>query len=86
MKTTGKQVAQWVLLCLLWMVGSVAFIFVIGEDNPESPMSFAQFLLIKGAAFVVLFVLIYAGRMLTKRGWLPDIEKYFGNGNYARAN
>lgn len=82
---TWKVIGQWALFCLLSVVGFVAFVFVIGEDNPEAPMSFMQFLFMKAGAFAVLFALVYLGKACAKRGWLPDLEKHFGNG-YARTN
>lgn len=83
---TGKAIGQWALFSLFAVVGFVAFVFVIGEDNPECPIPFLQFLFIKIGAFAVLFALVYAGKACAKRGWLPDLEKHFGNENYARTN
>ena len=67
-------------------MGFIAFVFVIGEDNPESPLPFMQFLFMKAGAFAVMFAIVYLGKAFAKRGWLPDLEKYFGNGTYARTN
>lgn len=83
MRATKKSVAQWALLCLLYLLGIVAFFFVVGEENPEKPLPSALFLLIKAGASVGLLVCVLVGKWFNRRGWLPDLEKYFGNGNHA---
>ncbi len=79
-----KQVGQWSLLTLLTTWGMFAFLFLAGEDNPDMPMALSLFLLIKVIAFINLVVCYQVGKYFNKRGWLPDLEKYFGSENYGK--
>lgn len=83
MKATKRSVIQWALLCLLYLLGMAAFIVVVGEENPEMPIPFARFLLIKASASAVLVACVLAGKFLNRRGWLPNLQKYFSNGKAA---
>ena len=76
MKTTVKQ---WALLTVLCIWGLIAFVFLCGEENPNMPLSVSLFLLIKAIAFVNLLACVLIGKHLNKKGWLPNLEKHFGN-------
>lgn len=82
MKITAKAIKQWSLLTVLSCWGMLAFIFLCGEDNPDMPISLALFLFIKVSALLNLVACYQVGKWLNKRGWLPDLEKYFGSENY----
>ena len=76
MKTSVKQ---WALLVALCVWGMIAFVFLCGEDNPAMPLPVSLFLLIKAAAFANLLACVLIGKRLYRKGWLPDLEKHFGN-------
>ena len=72
---TLKQVGQWSLLIVLAIWGMFAFIILVGEDNPEMPMSLTQFILLKAGALVNISAVGIIAKRCNKRGWLPDLEK-----------
>ncbi|MBR1786677.1 MAG: hypothetical protein IJ756_05900 [Paludibacteraceae bacterium] len=82
MKISTKSIGQWSLLTLLSTWGMFAFIFLAGEDNPDMPISFLLFLVIKVVALINLVACYQVGKYFNKRGWLPDLDKYFGSENY----
>lgn len=79
---TLKQVGQWSLLTVLALWGIFAFIFLAGEDNPDMPMSLLAFIVIKVVALINLVACYQVGKVFNKKGWLPDLDKYFGSENY----
>ncbi len=84
MKITATSIGQWAVFIVLCTWGMFAFILLAGEDNPEMPVSLAYFLLIKLIAFINLVACYQLGKWLNKKGWLPDLEKYFGSENYGK--
>lgn len=72
---TLKQVGQWSLLTILTIWGMLAFIVLVGEDNPEMPMSLTKFMLLKVGALVNMGAVGVIAKWCNKRSWLPNLEK-----------
>ena len=49
-----KRVIQWSLMTALCLWGFFSFLILAGEEAPDSPYTFGQFMLIKSAAIVNL--------------------------------
>ena len=60
------QITQWGLLSVLTIIGGLCFFLVIGDENPEQPMTLSQFLAIKGIAFAGLVICAKTGKRLYK--------------------
>ncbi len=77
-----RSIGQWSLLTVLTLWGMLAFLILAGEDNPEAPISLTEFFLWKLAALINLGAVVFVGKWCNKKGWLPDLEKYFGREQY----
>lgn len=73
--TTANKVAQWAIFILLVLVATAAFFFLIGEDDPNNPISLVAFLSIKTAALAVCFGCLKLGQLLDKHGMLPALSE-----------
>lgn len=80
-KTTAKSQAntneiptsfKWVILAILIVWGSISFLFLCGDDNPDSPMSTGRFLLVKAIAMASLCLAWKVGSKAEDLGFLPD--------------
>lgn len=67
-----KRVIQWSLMTALCLWGFFSFLMLAGEEAPDSPYTFGQFMLIKSAAIVNLVGCCMSGKWLHKRGLLPS--------------
>lgn len=79
-----KQAAKWLLFSVLTCVGIFGFILLIGEENPEAPISAVRFLLLKVLGFACMAISFIAGIIARERGYLPNIDKYFKEDNYVK--
>lgn len=57
----------------LWAV--VSMFLLLGDENPEQPMSLSRFLIVKGLGVASFYALIQTCRMLYKAGYLPDVKE-----------
>jgi hypothetical protein len=67
-----KQIAQWAALIALSVIGSIAFLVIIAEANPDEPLPLIKFLLLKAAAGVALYGCYKVGTALHRNGYLPE--------------
>lgn len=72
MNKTIIKCAQWAVFSALFFVGTIAFMVLAGDEDPMNPMPFGRWLLIKALAMVVIAVLIWGGKRLYKKGYLPE--------------
>ena len=72
MKTTVKTCAQWTAFIALCLIGCLAFMLVAGDEDPTNPIPFSQFLLLKAAGGVGLYLCYRVGRWLHRHGYLPE--------------
>lgn len=63
---------KYALLAAIIGVGMMAFIVLIGEESPDSPLTFGQFFLMKAGAMGILYALYRIGKLLLEKGLLPD--------------
>lgn len=70
-----KRIAQWSILTGLMAVGFIAFLVLCGEDTPGQPMSDKVFFGSKLAAIAVLFLCVWAGKYLNRKGMLPEMKE-----------
>lgn len=67
-----KKVFQWAAYIVIATVACLAFLVIIGEDDPYNPMSLTRFLVTKLAAAAVMALDLWAGYHLNKNGLFPD--------------
>ncbi len=72
MESKKRKIIQQVNQYSLFAVGLVAFIALAGEEDPQNPVSFGDFCLIKGAALAVLLGCVGIGKLLGRHGLLPS--------------
>ena len=72
MNESIKKFAQWALFSVLCITGIIAFTILAGDEDPMNPMPFGRWLLIKAFATVVIFVCVWGGKRLYKKGYLPE--------------
>jgi len=58
----------------LFVIGLLALVVLAGEEDPENPVSPGYFCLVKGVALAVLLGCIGIGKLLGRRGLLPDLK------------
>ncbi|MCF0187914.1 MAG: hypothetical protein HUK04_00245 [Bacteroidaceae bacterium] len=76
MKTKHKNTPkQWATMTALVSVGFLAFMVVAGDENPENPMNIGAFCLIKGAAMAVIYGCYRVGKILDRKGLLPEVSE-----------
>lgn len=59
----------------LIVLGFMAFIALIADENPYQPISLTRFFLIKAAAVLSLILCFIMGKWLKKNGYVPDVEE-----------
>lgn len=52
-------------------VGTVAGMMIVGEEDPDSPMTMGEFFLLKAAAFLAIYLCYHLFKRLYKNGMLP---------------
>ena len=72
MNESIKKFAQWALFSALCITGIIAFTILVGDEDPMNPMPFGRWVLIKAFAMVVIFVCVWGGKRLYKKGYLPE--------------
>lgn len=70
-----KKIIKWTLLTVLSVWGTMSFLLLGGEKNPESPLSTGEFFLIKCLALLSLILCYQIGKVLNKAGYLPELDK-----------
>lgn len=70
MKAPHKYV-QWAIISALFGIGIIAFFVAAGEDDPANPLSFGDWLMVKGGAVAVVYACYRVGRYLHSLGLLP---------------
>jgi hypothetical protein len=71
MKKTIAEYAKWACFSILLCVGGFAFMVLLGDENPTSPMPFSRWMLLKATAGVILYLCVRVGRWLHMAGRLP---------------
>lgn len=66
---------KWALLIALSTWGCFSFLILIGDEDPQKPMSIVQFMFMKFGALASLSVTIWGGERLYKAHMLPDLSK-----------
>lgn len=72
MNTTVRKFGQWAVLSALCIIGCIAFMVLVGDENPMNPMPLSRWLLLKAAAGVVLYVCYKVARLCHRHGYLPE--------------
>lgn len=75
-----SEACQYALLLTVMFVATVAFMVLLGEDNPGHPITAGELLLMKAGATGVLYLCYRIGKFLYRNGMLPkrvtdEIEK-----------
>lgn len=52
-------------------VGTVAGMMIVGEEDPDSPMTMGEFFLLKAAAFIAIYLCYRLFKHLYENGMLP---------------
>lgn len=71
-KTKRSKAVQWVAMWFLSIWGFISFIVIVGEEDPNNPLSLSEFFLIKAVAMASLLICLYVGKVLHKAGYLPE--------------
>lgn len=66
---------QWLVSTPILIVGFLAFIVLAGDETPNTTVSLQQFILVKAAAFLVIYACYHIGRKLYKAGYFPEMEE-----------
>lgn len=74
MKAPHKYI-QWAILTVLFGIGFFAFLILAGNENPEHPMSIADWFAIKIAAGAALYACVLLGKYLYRLGILPVLDE-----------
>lgn len=73
MKAPHKYI-QWAILSVLFGIGFLAILIIAGDENPEQPMSNADWFAIKIAAGAALYACVIVGKCLYRLGVLPVMD------------
>lgn len=73
MKTPNKYI-QWIILIVLYGIGIIAFIVIMGDENPEYPISAINLIIMKIVAIFALFACVNTGKYLYRIGILRKKE------------
>lgn len=68
-----KSVKQWAIMIALTLWGFASFLFLSGESI--EPMPTSELLYTKGIALASFAACILVGKLLYKKGLLPDLEE-----------
>lgn len=71
-KTQRSKAVKWAVLWILGIWGFLSFIVLAGEEDPNNPMPFSEFLIIKAGAMASFLLCFYVGKRLHRAGYLPD--------------
>lgn len=63
---------QWAILGAVMVVAALAFMVLAGDEDPYNPMTLGTFLLVKGAALLVLIICWRVLVWLHRKGLIPD--------------
>ena len=74
MKAPNK-LAQRAIVLVLCVIGFFAFLLLAGDENPDSPMSIADWFAIKIAAGAALYACVLTGKYLYRLGILPIMDE-----------
>lgn len=67
----AKKIIYWAAFVALSILGMLAVICLLGEENPSRPMSLVQWALMKLGALTAIYLCILAGRALYRNGYMP---------------
>lgn len=79
-----NRIAQWTAKLLLCAWGVVSFIFLAGEENPDTPLSLCNFIVIKTIAMTSFLLCLYVCKRLYRTGRLQEYNH--NNKNYGMHN
>lgn len=67
--------SQWTLLAIVSVVVVLAFLVLVGDEDPTQPLNITEFLLVKGTALSVLYVCYRVVRWGDNKGLFPDFKE-----------
>jgi hypothetical protein len=70
MSTRVKKALAWSALIILAIFGGISIIVLLSEENPNHPMSLAQFVMLKGLAIASTYGCFEAARHINDSGYL----------------
>ena len=56
---------QWTMFLAVMCVGTVSGMMIVGEEDPDSPMTMGEFFLLKAAAFIAIYLCYRLGNLKT---------------------
>ena len=71
-RSATSEITRWALFSALLVVGTFATLMLLGEDNPDNPMTLGELFVLKFGAIATLYGLFQIGRSLYNRGLLPQ--------------
>ena len=66
-----SKLCQWTMFLAVMCVGTVAGMMIVGEEDPDSPMTMGEFFLLKAAAFIAIYLCYRLFKHLYENGILP---------------
>lgn len=71
-----KSFCKWALFLALILAGFAAFSFVIGEENPQHPWTFAEMAAVKVGGIAALYATVRLALAAYRKGMLPELKQY----------
>lgn len=71
-----KTICKWALFLVLILAGFTAFAFVVGDENPTQPWTFAEMVGVKVGGIVALCVTVWLALGCYRKGFLPELKQY----------
>lgn len=69
-----SKVLQYGIMVFLFTWGMLSFIFLAGEEAPDSELTFGEFFFYKILALVSFGLCVLTGKILNRHGLIPDID------------
>ena len=66
-----SKIFQWTMFVSLLGVASIAFVVIMGEEGPGSPLTTGEFCFVKAGAFGIICVCYRVGKLLFTNGLMP---------------
>lgn len=73
MKKNVKTALRWLATLALYAWASAAFLVLIGEENPQHPLSLTAFFAYKALAFAALYVAYRVGAFMWRKHIFPSV-------------
>lgn len=72
MSITIKKCTQWIALSAICIISFLAFVVLVGDENPYNPMPLGEWLLLKALACIVAVLCVWVAKILHRRGYMPE--------------